>query len=306
MKIDIHQHHWSEPLLAALSRRGTPPYARVVDGEWELHLAGEAPSRLTERDLHIDERAKSLAEDGFDAAVIGISSPAGIEDLPVSESRSLIDAHLEGMRGLPGIFRHWAVVSVWNPRVDDLAEQLDKGAVGLQFPAGALASPAGFARVAPLLELLELRGAPLFVHPGPGPYSGLAVGEPAHDWWPALTRYVAEMNAAWHAFVAVGRAHHRDLKIVFAMLAGLAPLHAERLVARGGPMGAAFDPLAFYDVSSYGPRAIAHVATAVGEQQLVYGSDAPVIDRAELPAVVDAANVFERNPERLLGSGVAL
>lgn len=306
MRIDIHQHFWSGPLLAELSARRTAPFVRADRGTWRLEIAGEADTLLRPEDSEVDARLSSLWNNGIDTAVVALSSPAGFEDLPVGEAQPLLEAHLAGMRELPAAFRHWAVSSVWRIDPDFLDAQLDAGAVGLQVPAGALASPDGFERIAPLLERLEQRGAPLFVHPGHGPYSSLAIGQPAHAWWPALTRYVAEMNAAWHAFAAVGRSNHPTLRVVFAMLAGLAPLHHERLAARGGPTTRNSDPLVFFDTSSYGPKAISAMASAVGEQQLVYGSDAPVIEQAELPTGIDEELVIEINPSRLLGTGVIL
>ena len=60
------------------------------------------------------------------------------------------------------------------------------------------------------------------------------------------------------------------------MLAGGAPLHAERLVARGGPAGAIHDPLAWFEVSSYGPLALDAMIRAIGIDRLLYGSDRPV------------------------------
>ena len=39
-----------------------------------------------------------------------------------------------------------------------------------------------------------------------------------------------------------------------------------------------FDPRVFYDTSSYGPAAIEAMARRVGPDQLVYGSDRPVIE----------------------------
>jgi len=89
-----------------------------------------------------------------------------------------------------------------------------------------------------------------------------------------MTSYVAQMNAAWHAFVAFARPEHPRLRVVFALLAGGAPFHLERLAARGGPAERAHDPLLFYDTSSYGPRAIDTAARFVGVDQLVHGSDA--------------------------------
>jgi hypothetical protein len=75
------------------------------------------------------------------------------------------------------------------------------------------------------------------------------------------------------------------------MLAGLAPLHAGRLALRGGPAAACLDPDLFYDTSSYSDRAIAAMAAEVGAEQLVLGSDRPVVgarsvagDQAALPS----------------------
>lgn len=306
MRIDIHQHHWSEPLLLALSRRKEPPYVRLDRGTWVLTAAGEADTRLSDADLDIEHREALLRENDIDVAVVAPSSPIGIEDLPAGEAQILFAAYIKGASELPARFRFWGATSVWRPDPEAVDAQLDAGAVGIAIPAGALAAPEGFARMAEVLDRLERRGAPVFVHPGPGPYSELALGTPQHDWWPALTRYVAEMNASWHAFLAVGRSNHPSLKVVFAMLAGLAPLHADRLALRGGPAGRIKDPLVYYDTSSYGSQPIGAVAEAVGAEQLVFGSDLPVVDGPHLPLEFDDEALLERNPSRLLGLGVPL
>lgn len=114
------------------------------------------------------------------------------------------------------------------------------------------------------------------MHPGCPAGRGQSLNEPR--WWSALTDYVAQMQAAWLTFASRGRREHPGLRIVFAMLAGGAPLHAERLAARGGPGIVLKDPLSFYDTSSYGPLAIEATARRVGAAQLVYGSDRPVIE----------------------------
>jgi NADPH-dependent ferric siderophore reductase len=84
------------------------------------------------------------------------------------------------------------------------------------------------------------------------------------------------------------------------MLAGLAPLHRERLVARGGRSAA--DPAMFVDTSSYGPRAVDAMIRELGVDALVHGSDVPVVAHATDPALGDAVRVAlrERNPARLL------
>jgi 6-methylsalicylate decarboxylase len=86
------------------------------------------------------------------------------------------------------------------------------------------------------------------------------------------------------------------------MLAGLAPLHAERLAARGAPFAGRQDANAYYDVSSYGPHAVDAMIRAVGIDQLVLGSDRPVAEPAalaELGAAVTAA-IGRSNPAQVL------
>jgi hypothetical protein len=171
-------------------------------------------------------------------------------------------------------------------------------------PAGRLAGPAGLIAHARVLTRLAARGAPLFVHPGP---AAAAPGAP--PWWAAMTDYIAEMSAAWHAWAAWGRPAHPRLVVVWAMLAGGAPLHAERLAARGGPAHAALnDPLSLFDVSSYGVRAVDAMLRIVGVDRLLLGSDRPVAEPPALEplgaAVLHALS--EANPARIVPSPLPL
>jgi hypothetical protein len=96
--------------------------------------------------------------------------------------------------------------------------------------------------------------------------------------------------------VTAARRRHPLLRVVFAMLAGGAPLHDERLAARGGPPIALRDPFTFYETSSYGLAAVEAIAGRVGTGQLLYGSDRPVIEptRTEWDAILqtNAARIF--------------
>ena len=117
-----------------------------------------------------------------------------------------------------------------------------------------------------------------------------------------MTDYVAEMTRRGTPSAAWGRPAHPRLKVVFAMLAGGAPLHAERLAARGGPADARHDPLSFFDTSSYGPRAIDAMVRVVGVDRLVYGSDRPVVAPPALgPSARPSRHALtDANPARLL------
>jgi hypothetical protein len=315
MRIDVHQHLLSQPLLAALERRGAvPSLTRGHDG-WTYHLAGEPDSTLPFADADTRARGEQLDDDGVDRALVLLSSALGIEHLPAEEALPLLDAYHEGAAGLPRKrFGAWAAVAVREPDPAAVDALLARGFVGVSLPATALATPAALERLGPLLERLERHDAPLFVHPGPVALDdagaraagGGAVGRGAAEtpaWWPALTDYVAQMNAAWHAFLHAGRPALPRLRVLFAMLAGLAPLQLERLAARGGPAARAVDPLVFYDTSSYGPRAIDATIRTVGAEQLVHGSDRPVV-AAVVPSADTALGhaLLRVNPARLLNS----
>jgi predicted TIM-barrel fold metal-dependent hydrolase len=298
--IDIHQHLWPEPLLAALARRRRPPRLMRRGDGWMLRMDGEDDWPVAFADHDPDLRLRLLDDLGVDRALVAPSVPLGIEALPADDAGPLIEAYHAGAAELPARLGAWAAIGLAEPDAGALADLLDRGFVGACVAADALSSRAGFAALGPVLTVLERRGAPLFVHPGPSPQT-LAATCPAGAplWWPAMTRYVASMNAAWHAFAVAGRSAHPRLKVCFAMLAGLAPLHRERLAARGGRPVA--DRLTFVDTSSYGPRAIDAVIRELGVDALVYGSDAPVVAAGD-PALGDAVRTAlrERNAERLL------
>jgi hypothetical protein len=303
LQIDVHQHLWPETLLGQLARRRTAPCLRRRREGWVVEAPGEPEVAVDFADHDPDGRAELVRSDGLDRAYVALSSPLGIESLPPDAARPLLDAWHEGAAALPAVFGAWAAPNVSEPDPGELAALLDSGFTGACLPAEALEGAAGFERCGPLLELLGERGAPLLVHPGPGPGTLRAAGSAsgtsgAPRWWPALTRYVASMNAAWHAFAAYGPGHPR-LRVCFAMLAGLGPLHRERLLARGERP--ATQPELFLETSSYGPRAIDAVIREIGVDCLVYGSDRPVLPAAD-PALGEAVHVAlrTRNPARLL------
>jgi 6-methylsalicylate decarboxylase len=294
--IDIHQHLWPEPLVRELSRRREPPMLQRRATGWVLRLRGEPEAPVDLADHDPERRAALVDADGLDRALVAPSVPLGIEALPRGEAEPLLEAYHDGVAALPATFGAWAAVGLAEPDPGPLARLLDRGFAGACVAAEALGGPAGFERLGAVLETLERRDAPLLVHPGP---ARAAAGMPG--WWAALADYVAAMQAAWHAFAVWGRPAHPRLRVCFAMLAGLAPLHRERLVARGGV--AASDPDVFLDVSSYGARAVDAVLREVGVDRLVHGSDRPVGARAELPlgdAVLGALR--RRNPSRLLAA----
>ncbi len=298
MRVDSHQHLWTEQFLDALARRRHLPLVRRDDGLTVLHSAGEL-AYVIDVEAEVPElRAELVRADGLDLAVIAISSPIGVEALPRAEAEPLVEAYLDGVEALPSEFAAWGPIVPDQASAADVDALLARGCVGVSLPAGALAGPERLGQLGHVLEYIARRDLPLFVHPGraPGqPAAGVAFDEPL--WWRPLTDYVSQMQAAWLTFAAVGRREHPGLRVVFAMLAGGAPLLSERLLARGGPRLDLLDRNTFYETSSYGPAAIEMMARRVGESQLIYGSDRPVIE----PQTTRQDRLLQLNAGDLLG-----
>jgi hypothetical protein len=288
--VDVHQHLWPRELIEALRTRRTPPRLRG----WTLELAGEPDYLVEPVDHDVDARAEDAARDGLDLALVSLSSPLGIETLHPDEAGELLTAYHDGVLALPAPFGGWAAACLTAIDPAALSRRLEQGFAGLQLPATAVIDAPGYDRVAPLLEVLEAAGKPLLVHPGPA----MAASAPA--WWPAIVSYVQQMHAAWFAFRAYGRPRHPGLRVCFAILAGLAPLHGERFAARAGGRSPV-DPGAFVEISSYGTRAVDATIRVLGIDALVNGSDRPYANPVRLDLGVAATHaVRAANAGRLL------
>jgi 6-methylsalicylate decarboxylase len=300
IRADTHQHLWTEEFVRALERRSTPPYIRREHGIVRLFSAGE-PSYVIDLESEQPQRRLALLEaDGLDLAAVAISSPIGVEALARDEAKVLIDAWLDGAFALPDRFAVWGPIVLDRPSLDELDALVARGCVGVSIPAGAIAGPPRLRELLPILRRVSELGVPLFVHPGRAPGQGavpVAADEPL--WWRPLTDYVWQMQAAWFTFVSAGRPELPDLKVLWTMLAGGAHFMHERFTARGGGAVDLRDPLNFYETSSYGADAVEMTSALVGESQLVYGSDRPVV----VPEISDRDRPHQRAGAELLQKG---
>jgi len=300
--IDIHQHLWPGELIEALRARSRPPR---LDG-WTLLLAGEPPYEVEPRDH--DPATRRALDDG--RIVLGLSSPLGIEDLPADEGRTLLAAWHEGAATLAPDFAAWAAVSRQDPDLDDLKHRLSDGFAGLQIPATWLATPTALDNLTELLAVADAADKPVFVHPGPvsGPRRAGSTTAPTvtadteqlPPWWAAVVEYPGQMSAAWWSWHAVGRSLFPGLRICFAAGAGLAPVHHERYLARGGkPL--VVDRVTFVDTSSYGRQGVDSLIRVLGVDPLVNGSDRPYGVAFESDQGEAVSTAFRStNPLRLL------
>jgi hypothetical protein len=275
---DLHQHLWPPALIRALELRNDRP--RLRGRNLELP-GGEGEVDLTTHGL--DARLAALDRDEIDVALI--SCPPTLE-----LGEDLVEAYHEGIL---------EVVAASGGRLQALA----CGAARDGFAGACVAAQRldDLDTLAPLLAELERRGEPVFVHPGP---ASTPPGAPG--WWPSVVGYTAQMQAAYAAWIVGGADRWPRLRVLFAILAGGAPVQLERLASRGVDTRTVLNDNVFFDTASYGERALELTLATYGVGQLVYGSDWPVIDadstlravRGFGQAVVDA--VCRDNPARLL------
>jgi hypothetical protein len=294
MSFDLHQHLWPAPFVEALRARRTGPR---LEG-WTLHLPGERAVAIDPAAHDPEVRAGRAAVDGDEVVCVAPSAALGLDRLPPEPAAELAEAWLEGALDLPAPFHAWATAGIQAPDPPALADALARGAIGLEVAADVVASPGGLDRLEPLLTVLEAAGRPLLVHPGP---AGLQDAPGRPGWWAPVVPYVAQLHAAWWAWVDGGRARFPHLPVCFAALGGLGPLHGERHRARGG-RGGAVDPLTFVETSSYGAQAVDAVIRVLGVDVVCHGTDRPYAEPPSLRPLGDAAlhAIRSRNPARLL------
>ncbi len=282
--IDVHQHLWPRAFIEALAERRETP---KLDGS--MLVLPEGTYQVDLDDHLLERRLSQLDAAGIDTAVVSLQPTFGLEALPAEER-----ARLE---------------RIWEDGVLELAAE-SRGRI---VPLAASRPREGFAGVsvgadtfddldalAPVLDALGGSGF-LFVHPVAGrPVPG------APRWWPALVDYTAQMQRAYFAWLAGGQSRWPDVRIVFAILAGGAPIQLERLASRGVDVRTVLYSNLFFDTSSYGRRALEVCVETFGVEQLVHGSDAPVIDPGvTLRAIRGFGESVEKlvtvdNPNRLL------
>lgn len=294
--IDVHQHLWPPELIDRLRARSRPPYLRG----WRLVINGERPYDLEPQHHDVAERVSADHAVGVGLAGVSLSAPLGIERLPRPEARVLLDAWHAGAARFPEHFMPWASVTTTDPDLGQVRALLAGRFVGLQLPASDLLSPAAWDRMAPVLQVVEEAGKPVFVHPGPVHSEVLAGRLPS--WWAPVVGYTAQLQAAWWGWhEASVRASFPRLRVIFAAGAGLAPVHHERHAARGGH-GGPLDQRLFVDTSSYGPQGLDALVRALSIDSLVLGSDSPYSAPADaMPGEAARRAVRHTNPLRALG-----
>lgn len=283
--VDVHQHLLPPAFVEALRRRPRPPR---IDGAVLEIAEGRFP--FDPRDNDPEARLERLDRLGTDIAVLSLQHTFGQADLDDDERAALERTWEEGIL---------AIVQASGGRFAALAA----GPARHGFAGSCVGSDAldDIEALAPVLESVRAAHGFLFVHP-----SGGAVPDGVPPWWGALTLYTAQMQSAYLTWLTHGQERWPDVPIVFAILAGGGPFQLERLASRGVDVRSTLHRNIYYDTASYGRRALELCVETFGVEQLVYGSDLPIVDpRPTLLAIEGFGESVERllrhdTPTRLL------
>jgi len=254
--LDVHQHLWPRAFSRALEQRETAPN---LDGS-TLHLP-EGAYEIDIGDDELETRLALLDRADIDTAVVSLQPTLGLETLDAAEREALEGIWEDGILELAAAAGgRITPLAVSRPRV---------GFAGVSIGADRLED---LTSLASTLDALRGSGF-LFVHPVAG---SPPAGAPA--WWPAVVDYTSQMQRAYLAWLANGQERWPEVNVVFAILAGGGPIQLERLASRGVDVRAALQRNVFFDTASYGPRALELCIGTCGVEQLVFGTDTPVVD----------------------------
>ncbi|MCS7006730.1 MAG: amidohydrolase family protein [Thermoleophilia bacterium] len=255
---DVHQHLWPASFVEELRRRRRPP---LLDGDVLVTAEGRFSIDLRAHDP--EERLCLLDRDGIDVAVLSLQTTLGLEQAPPEERLAVEEAWVAGIE---------EIVAMGGGRFLAFSPTRARdGFAGISLAASTLLD---LDRASSILTEAAASELPVFVHPDGSPAA--SPGRP--PWWEWVVGYPARMQAAYFSWLASGRARWPTLRIAFAMLAGGGPFQLERRARHGLDVRSVLDAGTFLEVSSYGRRAIELCIETFGLTQLLYGSDAPVLD----------------------------
>ena len=255
---DVHQHLWPPSFVAALAEREVEPY---LEGTI-LHCSeGSSETDLDAHDL--GTRLALLDRYGIDVAVVSLQPSLGFQLLDDTDRDHLEQIWEEGIL---------EITAAANGRIRALSVRRPRaGFFGVTVGTESLTD---IDAIETTLDALR-GGGYLFVHP--------VASSPHPDapaWWPAVVEYTGHMQEAYFFWLAHCQERWPDVNVVFAIGAGGGPIQLERLESRGIEISTARHDNIFYDTASYGHRGLDLEIDLFGSEQMVFGTDTPVVSTA--------------------------
>ena len=324
--IDWHTHWLSPRALAFLEdRQQAPRVLRNAQGELAFQANSsslrqplpigpsffDGPTRIA----HID--AASIARQ-----VISWPTTLGVDPaLDATEGAALFAAYNDDLAALVSQYpeRLSALAALTTADIAWSAAELQRahcelGFIGAVLPAGAFLNRSGAEALAPIFEVAQQQRSHIYLHTGlahpsiPGQWSLPQAEDASTARW--LLESTAQFAAAW---ITLGLTDFLDaypeVSVQLAMLGGVLPFLCTTLDSRtqrqGLPSVLPGLRRVFVDTGILGsdPQALALAINTLGSEQILFGSDYPLLPSDEVLAKLINSGLDEAEIERILHNG---
>ncbi len=329
MAIDFHSH-WVPPELAEeLRRRRIAPWIeRRGDGSEALHMpVGTLPYDKSFSD--IKGRLAFMDEHGIDLQLLSFPGLFGLDSRPVEEAAPLLalfnQATSEVVRADPKRFAGLAALpfaEIKQAAADYRAARTEWGLAGAILPNNFFLSIAQAQALAPVFRAAAETGGHLFIHPGRRPDEAEAMDAAGLGRYADSVMARRQLEIQHEVAQAMVTLLWGDLLDKFegfslhlANIGGTLPLVIERMDQTAKlrapepvlPSERLARATLYVDCSSMGARAIEAAVACYGADRMLFGSDCPIYRSDWTLAAVRAADLDDRDREKLLrGNGRAL
>ncbi len=305
MRIDVQTHHMPEAYVKALTARSDFPRFEKEGGKWWALGTAQARLPMDEGILDLSVKLEEMDAHGIGLSLISLNIPGPDLAPDPKEADELArignDGIAEGAARNPERFKCFASLGFGD--IDASCRELERcigelGFVGLQVFAyvggkRALDDPA----FEPVWSLLEERGVPLVLHPGPSP-SGPVYG----DYWlgPLVGFLFDESLAALRLILSGTMERHPDLKVLLPHGGATLPLlmgRVDRLSEGRARDHIANNPPSHYfarihtDAVAHSPVALELALREMGAGRIMFASDAPWVSVEKHVEIVEGLDI---------------
>jgi aminocarboxymuconate-semialdehyde decarboxylase len=298
-KIDVHTHIVPDTLRADAGRSDAWPSVEVKDdGNAAVMVRGKVFRMIDSRSWDVGRRIEDMGEDGVDLQVLSPMPELLSHWLPAGEADELcqiMNGHIAQMiTSAPDRFLGIGMIPMQDPQlaVKRLQDVHSMGLLGIEIGTHIDGIPLGDERLDPIYEAAEALGLLVFVHPL-HPAGLDRIGGKRE--FAAISAFPLETALATVSLLG-GRVLDRfpKLRILLSHGGGAAAWIVPRIdfaCAAGSllkdylPETAAQTLRRFwYDTITYDAPALTYLASRIGADRLVVGSDYPFLIRQPQPA----------------------
>jgi len=295
--IDFHAHWVPDALASALRARNIPPFIAQSEAGEQFHMpVGALPFDNSYGDL--SARMARMDREGVAMQVLSLPCLFGLDTRPLAEAQPLLDifnhATASAVARHPQRFRGLASL----PFADiDLAAETyrharrELGLMGAIVPINYFLTIKGVGAIAPLLEMANLEGGHLFLHPGRRADQAEAVDAQGTSRYAdslMARRQLEIQHEVSGAMVTLlwGEIAQKYPDVTFhvANSGGTLPVVVERMDFTSElrshepvlPSKRLRNSGVYVDCSSMGPIAITAAVACFGAENILFGSDSPI------------------------------